>query len=77
MSEPNRREIAQDIAYLTTEGYWFAQTVTMASMDECLAHAHGRRLLEIAQRLRNACAIDGRTDDRDTPSNQEDSTDEQ
>jgi hypothetical protein len=60
--KPKRRDVEQDIAYLTTEGEWFIQTVEMASMAQCLARAHGRRLLEIAERLRNAIATEGRTE---------------
>jgi hypothetical protein len=75
--KPNRRDIAQDIAYLKTMGEWFTHTLEVASLAEPLARQHGFRLLEIAQRLRNACAIDGRKSDRDTPSNQEGSNDEQ
>jgi len=74
---PKRRDVEHDIAYLTTEGEWFAETNISAYMVEEIARAHGRRLLEIAQRLRNAIAIDVRAHDRDTPSNQENATDDQ
>ena len=60
--KPKRRDIAQDIAYLKTMGEWFSQTFEMASLAEPLARQHGHRLLEIAQRLRNAIATEGGTE---------------
>jgi hypothetical protein len=60
--KPKRRDVERDIAYLTTEGEWFSQTSEMASLAEPLARQHGHRLLEIAQRLRNAIATEGRTE---------------